>query len=28
VRQTHGDGQYAREYLAIAHVIRVKFGLA
>lgn len=28
VRQSHGDGQYAREYLAIAHVIRVKFGLA
>ena len=28
VRHTHGDSQYAREYLAIAHVIRVKFGLA
>ena len=28
VRYTHGDSQYAREYLAIAHVIRVKFGLA
>lgn len=27
-RHTHGDSQYAREYLAIAHVIRVKFGLA
>ena len=27
VRETHGDGQYAREYLAIANVIRVKFGL-
>ena len=25
VRQTHGDSQFAREYLAIAEVIKVKF---
>ena len=27
VKETHGDNQYAREYLAIVEVIKVKFGL-
>lgn len=27
VRKTHGDNQYAHEYLAIIYLIKIKFGL-
>ena len=27
VRRTHGDNQYAHEYLAIIYLIKIKFGL-
>lgn len=27
VRKTHGDNQYANEYLAIIYLIKIKFGL-
>ena len=26
VRETHGDNQYAKEYLALAELLKVRFG--